>query len=209
MLTHALLSACGRLLAALMRRPGGSRIDESQLDQSNGDVPVKSLSAIGTLVVCLALITLLLVTPAQGAEVPLPAIVTVVSPVDESYGARVYAAERCGSAERALGRPDGSGAILWVGGSVTVELERTIDDCRTIDVWAAKGGLGAGKFKVYVSEDARRWAEVGGGTSTPHYKRYDLERLKGRTVRYVRVEHSGSWFSVVLLDAVSAKGGDG
>lgn len=169
---------------------------------------MKRLFLVGALVICLAFAALLLDTPAQGVEVPLPVAVTVVSPTDESYGASVYAADRCGNPSSALGKPDGRGAALWSGGSVTIELERTISDCETVSIWAAKGGLGSGKFRVYVSEDAGKWTELGGRTATPRYKTYDFGRIQKDEVRYIRVEHNGSWFAVVLLDAALAKGGD-
>jgi len=168
-------------------------------------VRVSSLCLIAIALVCVVA-AMTLAPSAQGEEFPLQAGVTV-APSDEAvYGARVIACDRCIGAEEAVGAPDGRGAIVLAGGSVTLELARSISGCGLVVVWAAKGGWGAGKFRVYVSDNAETWEEIGGRTCTPHYRVYELDLDRGRAVRYVRIEHDGGWVSAVLVDALQAKG---
>lgn len=148
----------------------------------------------------------MLAPSAQGEEFPLQVSVTVVPGDEAVYGARVIACDRCIGAEDAVGSPDGRGAIVLAGGSVTLELDRSISGRGPVVVWAAKGGWGAGKFRVCVSGDAKAWEEAGGRTCTPHYRVYELDLDRHRTVRYVRIEHDGGWVSAVLVDALQVKG---
>lgn len=144
--------------------------------------------------------------PVQGVEVPLTAAVTVVSPSEDSFGAGVHSAHRSQDADGVLGEPEGEDAVLWPGGQITVELERTVAEGGSVSVWAAQAGWGSSGFVVYVSEDARGWKRVGSASCGSEYVEHHFGGDYG-TVRFVRVARTGGWFALVLLDAVSARRG--
>ncbi|MHB1416714.1 MAG: hypothetical protein ACYC1C_15825 [Chloroflexota bacterium] len=143
---------------------------------------------------------------ADGAEVGLSASVTVLDPTDAAYGLTVEEAHRCYRGEDALGEPDGAGAWLLNGGRLVIELERTVTDCGQVGIWLATTGWGDPGLSVFVSEDGRRWQPAGGRTSVAGLDRLHMTGDYG-PVRYVRLTRTGSWFSVVFVDAIRAQGG--
>jgi len=146
---------------------------------------------------------------ATGDETSVDAEVTVTSNVNQSYGDSVFASSRVLAPRWALGEPDNFGSYLFMRGWISIELEGTVADCSDISVWLAKRGWHSSRFKVYVSSDGSNWAYAGGGTcKSQGYIRYDFSGAFGG-VKYIKVERDRNWsWSIILLDAVWAKGGD-
>jgi hypothetical protein len=147
--------------------------------------------------------------PARASdESSVDAEVSVVSSVAESYGAGVAASHRVLLPWRALGEPDASGAWLYSKGWISIELDGAVAGCAEISIWGSGVGWGASLFKVYASSDGSTWTRIGGGKcKSGSYVQYDF-RGDFAGVRYIKVARSGSRWSVLLLDAVRAKGGD-
>ena len=146
---------------------------------------------------------------ATGDETSVDAEVTVTSNVNQSYGDSVFASSRVLLAERALGEPDNLGSYMFMQGWKSLELEGTVADCSNVSIWLSKRGWQSSRFKVYISSDGSNWAYIGGGTcKSSGYIRYDFNGVFGG-VKYIKVERDQNWsWSMILLDAVWAKGGD-
>lgn len=144
--------------------------------------------------------------PVCGDEDSLLAEVTIVSPVAESYGARVVASSHVFLRWFALGEPDRKGAWMLRRGWIDIELKDVVTDCNQVSVWVAKRGWRSPGFKVYVSADGSSWTKVESGScTTGSYTRYEFGGDFG-DVKYVKVKRNGAGrWSVMLLDAVMAE----
>ena len=169
----------------------------------------KVLTIVGVLLLCVVFTTVQYAAPVYGDEDSLPADVTVTSPSAESYGASVAASSRVFLPQHAPGEPDGRGAWMLRRGWIDIELGDMVTGCNDISIWAAKGGWGFPSFNVHVSTDGSTWTYIGSGKCTSgNYAHYDFSGDFG-DVRYIKVKRNGSGrWSVMLLDAVWAKGGD-
>ena len=125
-----------------------------------------------------------------------------------SYGDSVVEAVYTVLPVWALGEPDWHGALMLWRGSMTIELERTVQDSGTISIRAAKSGLGNVAVKLYVSSDGKQWKRAGNCTvRSTRYRDYELTGSFGN-VKYIKVDRSGGRLALLRLDAVCAKGGD-
>ena len=169
----------------------------------------KGLLVTGILSLCIVFGAVQYAVPVYGSEDSLPAEATVTSPSAESYGASVAASSRVFLPQHAPGEPDGRGAWMLRRGWIDIELEDTVTGCTNISIWTVKRDWRSPSFKVYVSADGSTWTYIGGCKCTSTgYTRYDFSGIFG-DVRYIKVRRNGSGrWSVMLLDAVRAKGGD-
>ncbi len=165
----------------------------------------KRLAAIAVLAACCWFVLSLVPRTADGAEVGLGASVTVLEPAEGAYGLTVEEAHRCYRGEDALGEPDGAGAWLLNGGRLVIELERTVTDCGQVGIWLTTAGWGDPGLSVFVSENGRSWQRAGARASVAGLDRLQLSGDYG-AIRYVRVMRTGSWFSVVFVDAIHVEG---
>jgi hypothetical protein len=141
-------------------------------------------------------------------ESSVEADVTVVSPSDESYGSDVAGSRLALLSWRALGEPDGRGAYILRSGWMEIELDGTVSNAETVSIWASDVGFWHSNVKVYVSSDGGSWERIGTlKVENSGYRRFDFS-AGGGSVRYIKVERSGTPLSFLLLDAVRAKGGD-
>ena len=157
---------------------------------------------------CLVFVLALDVVPVCGdGELPLEATVTVVEPCEESYGESITGSSGVFLPWYALDVPDNEGAWMFRHGWVSIRLEGLVTNCSDISIWAAKRGWRSPYFKVYASSDGGNWIYVGSGSCTSkEYTRYDFGGSFG-DVEYIKVKLGSRW-SIMLLDAVWAKGGD-
>ncbi len=164
---------------------------------------------VGTFLVCALLIAGQPAVPVSAEEGDVEAEVTVSVPVKESYGASIADSSRVVLLRRALEEPDGQGALMLRQGWVSIELDGVVKDCQVISVWLAKRGWRSPRFSVYASSDGNNWTYIGDGECTSkNYERYDFSGAFG-DVKYIRIERNLLWsWSIMLLDAVYAKGGD-
>lgn len=170
----------------------------------------KSIFIGGILLLCVILAQVQYAVLVYADKGPIDVTVTVTSPpIAESYGASIAASSGVVLPGRALGEPDGKGALMFRRSWVSIELEGTVKDCSDISVWVAKRGWRSHEFKLYASSDGSTWIYVGSGTSTSgRYTRYDFAGTFGE-VKYIKFERDKWWrWSIMSLDAVWAKGGD-
>jgi hypothetical protein len=125
-----------------------------------------------------------------------------------TFGARVIGINSVLLPGRALGEPDGRGAIILLNGWISLELKKNVLLTNTIIIWVANIGWQSSNMKVYVSTDGKKWKLVDDKKVTSaNFKRYDFISNFGN-VKYIKVSRSGGPWSWLLLDAVGAKGGD-
>ena len=169
----------------------------------------KLILIISMSLVCIFLITGQPAVPVSAEEGDVEAEVTVNAPVKESYGASIADSSRVVLLRRALEEPDGHGALMLRRGWVSIELDGVVKDGQVISVWLAKRGWRSPRFSVYASSDGNNWMYIGDGEFTSKdYERYDFSGAFG-DVKYIRIERNLLWsWSIMLLDAVYAKGGD-
>jgi hypothetical protein len=149
------------------------------------------------------------IAPVAAEESDVGADVTVTEVVAESYGASIADSSRVIRSSRALEEPDNDGAMMLVRGWASIELDGIVKDCQLISVWLAKRGWRSAKFSVYASTDGNNWTHIGDGECTSKdYERHDFSGAFGN-VRCIKIERNLWWaWSIMLLDAVYAKGGD-
>jgi hypothetical protein len=147
--------------------------------------------------------------PVAAEESDVGAEVTVTEIVPESYGASIADSSRVIRSSRALEEPDSKGALMLVRGWASIELDGMVKDCHLISVWLARRGWRSAKFSVYASTDGNNWTHIGDGECTSKdYERHDFNGAFGN-VRYIKIERNLWWaWSIMLLDAVYAEGGD-
>jgi hypothetical protein len=169
----------------------------------------------------LALILILFLLVSFAAEVFLPcglisaedesstdANVTVVEGGEESYGARVTAFNDVLLPRLALGKPDRFGAFIYRDGWMEIKLEKTIADCTAVSFWAANIGWQKSQFTVYISDNDKKWEKAGTiNVNRTVIDRYNLAGNFGN-VSYLKLNRNGSKWSIGIIDAVCAKGGD-
>jgi len=174
-----------------------------------GEIDKKSNVIVNLLLICVVSAMALYTVPVYADEGSVDSEVTVVSPAMDSYGHHVAASSGVFLSWQAIGEPDLYSSWILSRGWISLALESTITDCRSISIWLAKSSWGSARFNVYASPDGSNWTYVGDGSCTSgSYARHDFSGTYGE-VRYVRVERGGSWsWSILLLDAVYAKGGD-
>ena len=176
--------------------------------KKTGRISKKSLAIVGILLSCVIFAAGQYAVPLYASDDAIDATVEVTSLSEESYGTGVMASSRIWLPQRALGEPDGSGAWMFQKGWIAIELEGTIATGK-VSIWIAKRGWKSPAFKMYASADGSTWKHIGSGKcTTTSYTQYDFSGAFGE-VNYIKVERnsSGRW-SIILLDAVRAKGGD-
>jgi hypothetical protein len=128
----------------------------------------------------------------------------------ESYGFRVVNSALTLFSGQALGTPDRSGAWLLRRGSIVLEMERSVEDCREVNVWLLRIGLRTATFTVSVSQNTRKWRQIGQKqVSSAAYREFTFNGSFG-DVKYVKVNFvsASSLINVISLDSVRAEGGE-
>lgn len=108
----------------------------------------------------------------------------------------------------ALGEPDRFGTLLYRNGWLEIQLDREIEDCTELTVWVGNLGWRDSRLKVYTSDDGRKWCYAAQITlDESSVTEYCINGNYG-DVRYMKISRTGSRWSIGVLDAVMAKGGD-
>jgi hypothetical protein len=146
---------------------------------------------------------------AEGDESSVNAGVNVVDGSEAVFGGNIGAYHNVLFPRRALGEPDRFTAWLYNNGWINIELAETVPACTSVSIWAGHFGWSTVYFWVYTSPDGNIWRQAGNiRTNGPGIKLYELSGDYGN-IRYIRVRLVGSRWALSMLDAVSAKGGDG
>jgi hypothetical protein len=134
--------------------------------------------------------------------------VNVLDDSSEIYGARVKDYNNVIFPRRALGKPDHFSAWLYRNGWIEIQLKETVTDCTTVNIWAGYIGWKNARIKVYTSSNGKQWKPAGNiKLNESAISRYTFNGDYGY-VRYIKVKLTGSRWTLGMLDALSAKGGD-
>jgi hypothetical protein len=140
-------------------------------------------------------------------ESSVDASVTVNESIEVSYGARVIAFSDIFWPRLALGKPDRLGAFVYRDSWIEIKLEKTIAGCVSISIWAANIGWQKSQFTVYTSDTGKKWGKAGTINVTGAVRQYNLTGNFGN-VSYLKLNRNNSRWSIGIIDAVGAKGGD-
>jgi len=140
-------------------------------------------------------------------ESSVDASVTVNESIEVSYGARVIAFSDVLWPRLALGKPDRLGAFIYRNGWTEIKLEKTTADCTAVSIWAANIGWQKSQFTVYISDTGKKWGKAGTINVNSAVHQYKLTGNFGN-VGYLKLNRNGSRWSIGIIDAVGAKGGD-
>jgi hypothetical protein len=140
-------------------------------------------------------------------ESSVDASVTVNESIEVSYGARIIAFSDVFWPRLALGKPDRLGAFVYRDGWMEIKLVKTTADCTAISIWAANIGWQKSQFTVYTSDTGKKWGKAGTINASGTVHQYNLTGNFGN-VGYLKLNRNGSRWSIGIIDAVGAKGGD-
>jgi hypothetical protein len=145
---------------------------------------------------------------AEDEEISVNAGVNVIDGNEEVFGDSIRASHYVVLPRNALGEPDGFSAWILYRGWVEIKLAETVPDCDAVTIWAGYLGWQRTHLLVYVSPDGKKWKLA--GNIQPNSPGIDIYTLSGEygNVRYIKVKCGGSRWTLGMLDAVSAKGGD-
>ncbi len=125
-----------------------------------------------------------------------------------SYGESVHAKRNVRFAWRALGEPDGKGALMLRNARIAIELEDVIPECGKVSVSVRRAALRTPSFDVAVSSDGATWTQIGSAScSSSAWTRYDFTG-DWSDVKYIGIRKPGTWRKPKMmgLDAVCAEG---
>jgi hypothetical protein len=141
-------------------------------------------------------------------ESSVDASVTVNESIEVSYGASVIAFNDVLWPRLALGKPDHLGTFVYRNGWMEIKLEKTIAGCVSINIWAANLGWQKSQFTIYISDTGKKWGKAGTiNVNRSVLNQYNLTGNFGN-VGYLKLNRNGSRWSIGIIDAVGAKGGD-